>query len=73
MGLEKSFGMIYSNLCLNSCETVPLNTKIYKLQNLFINFLHMKIELLLKNERKVEDNTVSEHNLNWQVLVKRHL
>ena len=24
IGLEKSFRMMYSNLCLNSCETVPL-------------------------------------------------
>ena len=24
IGLEKSFGMMYSNLCLNSRETVPL-------------------------------------------------
>ena len=25
IGLEKSFGMMYSNLCLNSRETVPLS------------------------------------------------
>ena len=29
--LEKSFLMMYSNLCLNSRETVPLNTEKIKL------------------------------------------
>jgi len=27
IGLKKSFQIMYSNLCLNSCETVPLNVK----------------------------------------------
>ena len=39
IGLEKSFWMMYSNLCLNSRETVPLTSPFY------LNFCHFDNKL----------------------------
>jgi len=40
IGLEKSFGMMYSNLCINSRETVPLSEENINFSKLYMqNFL----------------------------------
>ena len=38
IGLKKSFGMMYSNLCLNSRETVPLKD-VTRISRCTVNFL----------------------------------
>ena len=39
-GLEKSFGMMFSNLCLNSRETVPLREECVDIfHNMYVVFL----------------------------------